>query len=547
MAGISAVNIPIVVTAAGAQPTPPSSLQSTLTSAVLAVDPGYTANLPGLLIEDINSTDLGAVTLLDSARVESINCLSPVTANVFLMQQLGTQVYGVQPGAASNTSVYVVFTGTVGFTVGVGFTVSDGVYQYVVQQAGIVATGGSTSPLYALATQSGTWAVPANSVTQLITSVPSGVTLSVTNPESGTPGATAQDYTLYRSQVLQAGLAASQGMGRYLKTLLGNVPGVQQNLISVRQQDGGGWEVIVGGGDPYEVANAIWQALFDVSSLAPSINEITGITLADTGVVTTTLWNNVVTGTTITISGSANTAFNGTYYATVLTPTTFSLGEISTASGSNTTSQAVINLTAAPNANVIAGATVTDLTTGQSIGTVQSTGATSVTLAANLAHAVNNGDTVLFSVNTTSFGAYTSGGVVTPNARNISVSINDYPDTYTVTFVNPPGQPVTIDLTWNTTATNTVSAAAVSAAGQSALAAYVNNLAVGQPMNLFELQTVFQASIATIIPPPLLTRMVFAVTIDGESVSPSSGTGIIAGDPEGYFTTNIGAITITQG
>ena len=471
----TSVTIPIIITASGPQPTPPATLQTTLTNTVLAIDPGFTNNLPGLLIEDISSTDLGAVTLMDSARVEVINSLTPLGANIFLLNQLG-QIYGVPLGLGSNTSVYVVFSGTVGFVIKNGFTVSNGVYQYIVQQPGIIDGSGSSLPLYAVATQAGIWPVPSGSVTQLITSVPSGVTLSVTNPETGTPGSTQQSWSSYRSQVLQAGLAASQGMSRYVKTLLGNVPGVQPNLVSMRQQTGGGWEVICGGGDSYQIALAIWQSISDISTLVGSVNQATGITNANPGVVTTSLWNNVTNGSSITIAGATPTAFNGTYTATVITPTTFSIG-----------------------------------------------------------------------VDTTGFGTYVSGGVVTPNARNITININDYPDTYDVLFVNPPAQTVTIGLTWNTTSTNYVSPTSVAAAGQLALANYVNNLPVGQPMNLFELQAVFQESIADIVPTPLLTRMVFTVDIDGVSVPPQSGTGIIAGDPESYFSTTTASITITQG
>lgn len=66
-------------------------------------------------------------------------------------------------------------------------------------------------------------------------------------------------------------------------------------------------------------------------------------------------------------------------------------------------------------------------------------------------------------------------------------------------------------------------------------------------MNLFELQTTFQAAVANIVPPQLLTRMLFAVSINGVGVSPEGGTGIIAGDPESYFQTYGPLVTINQG
>jgi hypothetical protein len=467
--------IPIVLGPAGMIPATPIDVQAALIANVAATNPGYTANLPGTLIEDIASTDVAAILACNSALVETINSVTPYGANQKILNELG-QIYGVQQGQATNTSVYCVFSGSVGFIIPIGFTVSDGTYQYVVQDGGIIGAGGASTPLYCLATISGSWAVPAGTVTALATSVPSGVTLTVTNPLSGTPGAGAQSVADYRAQVLQAGLAASQGMPRYLKTLLGNVPGVQSRLISV-VSTGSAWKILVGGGDPYQVAYAIYSALFDINSLVGSTMSVSAITQANPAVVTTSLNHGLTTGNTTTISGALGmTGANGTWTVTVLSPTTFSIP---------------YNASAAP--------------------------------------------------------AYTGGGVLTPNARNQSVSINDFPNTYTIPFVIPPVQQVGISLTWNTNSYNSVSASAMAALGSAALVSYVNSIPVGAPMNLFELQNVFQIATASVLPTVSLTRMVFTVTINGVTTAPASGTGVISGDPESYFLTNSTLITIAQG
>lgn len=476
---MSDTSVPIVITEAGLQPQSPASLNAQLIALALSLEPGLTVNLPGSMIEDVASTDTAALILCDQALVEFVNSLTPLGANPFLANQLG-QVYGVVQGLATNTSVYVVFTtspAAPGFVIPEGFTVSDGSYQYVIQDGGIIPSSGVSDPLYALAVSTGSWAVPANTVTQIITSVPSTVSMAVTNPEAGTPQAAPQTLEQYREQVLQAGLAASQGMATYLKTLLGQVPGVQPNLVSVMQQPGVGWEVICGGGDPYQVAYAIYQALFDINSLVGSTLAVTNITVANPGVVTTNLNHGLTTGQTIYINGVVGmTEINGVPLTVmVVDEKNFSIGSTST------------------------------------------------------------------------YSAYVSGGVVTPNPRNISVSIQDYPDTYVIPFVNPPQQTVAMTVTWNTISSNFVSGAAVAQLGAPALAAYVNALAVGVPMNLFELQTTFQAAIASVLAPQLLTRMLFAVSINGIPTSPESGTGIIAGDPESYFYTTNSAITILQG
>lgn len=471
-------SFPVIVNQAGYIPQTPASLLKQLIANVEATNPGYTANLPGSLIEDISSTDVYALLQCDSSIAELINSLTPYGANAFLLNQLGN-IYGVQLGQATNTSVYVVFSGPPGFVIAQGFTVSDGTYQYTITDGGVIGSGGVSTPLYAVANVSGAWAVPASTVNQIVTSVPSSITLTVTNPLIGTPSTVAETEQSYRSRVLQAGLAASQGMSRYLKTLLQNIPGVQPRLVSVKQmQTGGLWEVICGGGDAYQVAYAIFTALFDINALTGSQLLVEAITNANPGVITTTLNHGFSTGQVINITGIVGmTALNNTPLTiTVLSHNTFSIG-----------------------------------------------------------------------VDTTSYPAYVSGGVITPNYRNVTVSINDYPDTYSITFVNPPQQTVAMSVIWNTISTNYVSPAAVAQLSNAALVEYVNSIPVGQPINLFELQTVFQVSIASLIPAQNLTRMEFSVSINGIGVSPISGTGIIAGDPESYFQTNTTLITVTQG
>src|SRR6185312_9629422 len=140
--------------------------------------------------------------------------------------------------------------------------------------------------------------------------------------------------------------------------------------------------------------------------------------------------------------------------------------------------------------------------------------------------------TFSIGINTTSSGSYVSGGVVTPNFRNVVVSINDYPDVYEIPYVVPPLQTVTMTVTWNTTATGVISDAAIAQLAQPALADYINSIPVGAPINLFVLQEVFQTAISSVVPIPLLTRMVFAVSINGVGVSPESGRASLLAIPK---------------
>lgn len=470
-------SFPVVMNESGPVPTDPNTILAAITAIVVAAQPGYTANLPGSLVDDILGTSVAAISLCDSARVELISSVTPYGANAYILNQLG-QIYGVQQGQATNTSVNVIFQGPPGFNVNPGFIVSDGTNQYVTQDPATIAASGSSSPVFCVATIEGSWAVEANTVNQLASSVPSSVSLTVNNPLAGTPATATQTEGDYRTAVLDAGNAQCQGMTTMLRTALAAIPGVVRRLVSIQPVVGGGWKVIVGGGDPYQVAAAIARSIVDISQLVGSTINVLSISRANPGVLTTDLTTGFTTGQIVTISGALGmTQING------------------------------INVTLTP----VAGSN-TSFTT---------------------------------NVNTSAFGAYTGGGTISPNPRNQIVTIVDYPDTYQIPFVLPPSQNVDMVVTWNTTSTNIVSASAVANLATTALTNYINALPVGQPINVFELESNFQQAVVSVLPTYLLTRLVFSVSIAGIGVAPQAGTGIIVGDPESSFTIN--SVIVEQG
>lgn len=450
--------------------TPPATLAAEAFAIAQGLAPGITS-LPANLIGDMNATSAGSLSVAQQALVDLVNSVSPYTANAPILYQLGN-VYGVQQGVGSNTSVYVVFSGTPGFVINVGFTVSDGTYQYTVQDGGVVGSAGVSASLYCLATTAGSWAIPANSVTQIITSVPSGIALTCDNPTVGLPGASAQSLQAYQAQVIQAGQAVGTGMSTLLKTALQNVPGVQSNLLSI-QQVSGGWEVIVGGGDPYEVANAIYQSLFNINDLKGSQGFI------GTG---------SISGTTLNISA--------------VTSGTLAVG------------------------SVVAGTGVTFGTTITAFGS-------------------GSGGTGTYTVNESQT---TSSTTITTGGSTEIVSINDFPDTYNITFVVPVQQVVGITVTWNTIpGTNLISNNVVTSLIQPPIIEYINGIYVNQPISLLELQDIFQAAVSSILQPTSISRLTFALTIDGNTAAPESNHVIIYGNAEGYFYTQASNITVVQG
>ncbi len=395
--------LPLLFSASGPVATPPGTLQQALIALVSAQVPGYTASLPGSLIDDVVGTDVGALATIDQARVDAINGVSPYAANPYILAQLGLQ-FGLAQGLLSNGSVFVTFTGSAGYVIPIGFLVSDGTNQYAIIDGGVIATSGTSSPLFAVATNSSTFAIPAGAVNQIVTSVPSPYTLSVTNAQAGTPAQAAETVDSYRARLLDAFGVALPGSATYLKTLLRAVPGVSDRLVSIIQ-NGSNWEVLCGGGDPYAVGEAI--------------------------------------------------------YAGVSTP------------------------------GLLVGSATT--------------------------------------------------------ARNITVSLYDAPNTYTIVYVNPPQQLVTLAITWNTTLANFTASSAVNQYMIGAAQSYINSIVVGQPINELVLIDALQSAVSSVLPAVNLTTLEFAFTINGTAVSPTAGTFIIPSDSESYFYVSPTGVTSVQG
>jgi hypothetical protein len=489
------------MTPQGLQPQSPVDLRQQLVSSVLVTNPDYTDNLPGSMIEDICSTDIAACVQSDSFLVDLVNSITPNGANPYLLNQFGI-LYGLQPQSATNTSVYVTFFGPPGFIIVENFVVSDGTNQYVVQDGGIIGVDGQSLPLYAISPMPGTWPVPEGSVTQLATSVPANVaeTLTVTNISGGFPSTAGEQITEYRARVMTAGLAASTGMSRYMKTLLGNVPGVSTRLVGARQDLATGrYIILVGGGDPYQVAYAVWKAVFWSAGLLYASINISHISSTNPVVITTSNNHNLMTGMSEQISGvlanGALASINGKILpVTVIDNKNFSVPYDGTPPGSS----------------------------------------------------------------------YISGGTAYPNPIMEEVTIQDYPDNYLIAYVIPAQEVVTLTITWQTDSPNYVSANAIATASAPALMDYILNLPVGTtPINIYDMTSIFLEAIAGILPAEAVTVLNFSVGIgstygspasngtpevpsDVVGVAPAPGTGVIYGDPNSYFYIELARITVIE-
>ena len=348
--------------------------------------------------------------------------------------------------------------------------------------------------------------------------MPVAVTLSVTNPLSGTPGGDAETEESFRARVLQAGLAASQGMPSYLKTELQNLPGVVSRLVGIIVTLGVGVEVLCGGGDNYQIANAIFQSVFNPSALLGSTTHV---------VVT----NPSIAPTTASVAGGS--LAGATYYAKYTY--TDALGNQTLASPE--TSQVVasshlLQITSpAPSTGAFYWDAYASMTTGTE--TLQQSG---IPIGTNWLEPVS--------------GLITGAVVPVSNTTataNVTVTLNNYPDNYDIIFVSPVEQIVTISLTWNTLLSSFAQADAVNQITVQPIADYINSIGVGAPINLLELNNTFAVAVSAILDISNVDKLDWTVTINGNPASPVAGETIIESDPESYFTIQNTAITVMQG
>ena len=400
---ISPIAIPLIMTSAGPQPTPPSTLRNAVLQAVAAAVPDYTANLSGTLIEDMLSTQMGALVTMDQARVDSVDSVSPAQATPTIIQAQGS-MFGIPQGTTNNASANVQFSGLAGAVIPAGTVVSDGTNQYAIQTAAVIASTGVSQLVLAVATTFGTWAIPANSITTIVTSLPTSFNATVTNPATGTPATTAQTVQEYRGTIFGAFNQVAQGVGGYIKQQLNQVPGVNPLLTDV-QQVTGGWKVLCAGGDPVAMAGAIYLSVLDLS----------------------------------TIVGSSDSAIN------------------------------------------------------------------------------------------------------------VIESVFDGPNSYSVTFVTPVQNSVTMSVEWTTNIVNFGAGSIVNGLATPALISYINSLGTNQPINLGVAQQVFVNAVASMLPAAALSGIAFTVLINDVQTSPGAGLQIIPPPTtDGYFYCTPSSVTVAQ-
>lgn len=537
-------SVNVTVTGAGAQPTPPAQLRDALITLVTAERPGYTANLPGSLIEDIASTSVGALSLIDQAAVDLLNSLSANTANPYLLSLIGSQK-GIARGLQSNASAYVTFLGMAGFTIPKGFVVSDGANQYVVQDGGTLGNATASSYtasiagviLTVTAVASGVIMVgdpvvgagvaPGTVVTEMLTGTGKTGTYKVNNAQTigsqAMAGATHGESTLY---VVAKQFGTWAIIPNSITTIITSVPA---GYALTCTNSNSGFSAIT------EETDDLYRARVLEAELSPATGTLALVKSMIRALpgVQARLVSVSATGK-IMVGGGDPYEVAGEIYKAMF--------DISDLSGSSATSHAwagtgsialdVLTLSAVSSGVVMAGDIVSGA--GMASPTVilsQLTG----TPGADGTYRINYAQTV-------SSQAMTGAA----SERNQIVAIVDDPDTYYILFVVPVQQIVEIICDWSTIAPNFTANISVQTAIAEAFSNYINSIPVGMPINVFSLQQLFLESIVAIIPPSLISAITLTVKIDGATVAPSVGTGLVYGDLEGYVVTDTNKITVNR-
>lgn len=396
-----AIDVPLTFSDTGPVPTDPETLRALILESVKLQRPGYSA-LPAGLIDSILSTDTVAATSMDLGRVDALNQLTPYAANPYILAQQG-ELFGIPKGQQSNASAFVVFTGPAGLILTPKFLVSDGTNIFSIVDGGTIGADGTSPPLQAIAVDYWEGPVLVNSVNQIATSIPQDITLTVTNPEAGVPASAPETTAQYRGRVMDAQLVTCQGTTGFLKTLLRKLPDVNPRLVSVKSYQSG-WQVICGGGDPYQVAGQIILGILNVSSLRGARDPL----------------------------------------------------------------------------------------------------------------------------------------------RTISVSVTQIPDTYTVLYVNPKAQSVQVNLQWQTDIQNFPLVSQVNQLAAPEILRYINSLYVGTPINILDIQVVFQEAVRAVLDPQNISAISAGIRIDGIAVNPPAGSSLIQGDPEGFFESTSTDILVSK-
>lgn len=252
----------------------PLQIQTDITNEALASSVGFTSFPAELRQNLIDSMVIEEVKMQDAVAAIA-NGIGPDFANDQQFKQFGCS-FGVTMKDFQYGQAMVRFTGAAGTLIPLDTQVSDGatIKLYVTIQS-VVGTVGYVDVLCE-SKEELTDPILANTITTLVDTIP-GVT-SITNPLAGTSGIPAETIDEYKQAVYNRIQSPRYGSEDRARSLLHDVTGVVTRLIAFRVVNiekvvlgntiyHRGIECVVGGGDDYEVAAALYTAFLQTKNL----------------------------------------------------------------------------------------------------------------------------------------------------------------------------------------------------------------------------------------------------------------------------------------
>lgn len=239
------------------------------------------SNLPSSIQNNLIDESVILVNEFQDMVVNVMNGISPSYANDFIINQLGS-AFGVKRKDKSLQTVTLVWTGLEGVIIPAGSQAGSEDNQYIfttTEQAIIKADG--TASVNAIADDYYDKVIDAGIINVMITDILN--IDSVNNPNASSEPILEEPITDYRSRVQNRCLANRSGTVATLHDNLLKVEGVSSRLITYRTDTEikdnyriNTIEVVVGGGDDYQVAEAIFNSLLFPENLVskPSDNDI---------------------------------------------------------------------------------------------------------------------------------------------------------------------------------------------------------------------------------------------------------------------------------
>ena len=261
------------LTAAGYTQDTPVQIKTDLENQALAEVVGYSL-IPSELRENIIQESVIVEMKMQDGVNSLMNGISPDFSNDFMFKQLGSS-FGIYPKDAERGQVTLTFSGTAGTIIPIGTRAKNTTNLTTVQTLvrGIIGSTGSIG-LLAESISAYIIPIPATTITVMVDSI-TGVT--VTNASAGTAGLAAQTIEEYKPTVYNEIQSARFGGITRAYSLLEKITGVQRRLIFFRPLElilsakyYQGIEAVIGGGDDYEVAAALFESFLQTKNLLSS-------------------------------------------------------------------------------------------------------------------------------------------------------------------------------------------------------------------------------------------------------------------------------------